>query len=154
MWFIIFNWYGLALVGGVCGGSLVALILLAYLGVDADLAVAPVLLVAGILLQVLDIRRRRRNEPLSPVWRLFYPRAGGHIFFVPCWAMGSGLIFIAWVAFVDLLKSSWLPNTPDAAIAVGLLGFLIPLCCEYFAPSGLSRTPPPKADFAEPIEPE
>lgn len=135
---IIFNFYAIPMVAG----SLVAGALL-WAGLEAlgleHVAFGAGAAAAGLILVYFDyVRLRRRKAPTAPLWRLIMPDAGGHLFFIPCWAMGAFCILVGRLGLVGTLGVSSGSVWSALLTIVGLSGFLIPLAYEYFLPIELS----------------
>lgn len=132
---VIFNWNGVFLVlaalasGAVLGGVLGAI------GWETDLVLATCMAVTGAVLVFVDYAVwRRRNAPTRPLWRLILPRAGGHLFFVPCWLQGAACILLSSVVFAGVLEVASGLFAEVALVGLGFGGILIPVAYDLYRP--------------------
>ena len=95
------------------------------------------------------LKERRVNEPVSPMWRLLDPHAGGHVFFVPCWVIGAVGVFMAWAGMFEFVTRSGYLDPPSFVLGFGFAGFVFPPVCEYFWLFGFYRSLQSKVDDDE-----
>ena len=132
---VVFNWNGVLLIlaglasGAAVGGALGAL------GLEMEFVLGVGLAITGAVLVVIDYALwRRRNAPTTPLWRLILPRAGGHVFFVPCWVQGAACILASSLAFSEVFTVARGSSAEMALIALGFSGVLIPFAYDLYRP--------------------
>jgi hypothetical protein len=104
---IIFNFYAIPMVAGSLVAGALLWAGLEALGLERHLAFGAGAAVAGLILVYFDyVTLRRRKAPTAPLWRLIMPHAGGHVFFIPCWAMGAFCILVGCLASAGLSASA------------------------------------------------
>lgn len=121
-------------IGGLLG------FVLGAAGLGSTTMIVAVLAIDGIALLVVDYWfLRRRRDPLNPMMRLVTPRAGGHLYCLPGWALGAGCLLFSWVLVMHWLQDRGGLDLPAPLVLVGFLGFLIPIGYEYLVPFDLPR---------------
>jgi len=158
MYVIVYNWRAVPLVlGAIALGVVLGVgtgLLLSTVGLDWGWGVCVGLFAAGLTLLVVDYFRWRRRDPGGPPFvRLIAPRAGGHVFFIPCWVWGGAAIFIAVVGSDSIDERVAQAFGPSLLMSIGLLGLLLPPIYDIVRPYDRFRWAAPGPEKNESITP-